>query len=393
MTNVSSQTKLFRAEGDRESVTRPYVPILLIKQGERQALEKVDQSTRALFTPWIRVLPPEAAGENAERTRSRELGRLAKVSGSDAVYLDVAGTPRRGRARARLGMPFVRQVYIEALSVDLPFVPVVPFDRPDLSETTAEFQSAALGASVLIRSDTVVMTGNRKFEDLLRDQVRQLAIEPARLDVMIDLGYIPSGLAGWESAVWLVRKVVGAVPWRSVILAGTSVPESFAAEVPDDSVGAVERREREVFQAVQRAVGVALRYGDYAVQNPYPPKSGFAKKARANIRYTSGSYLHVSRGGRALGEISRNDWPTEFHRAAARLIREAPFAGSDCCWGDQVVQDLATGARQARSHSGMRAAATCHHLSVVARELTPSKPQVARPTYARRVHATVTESL
>lgn len=393
MLTVSRQAKLFRAEGDPGSASRPYVPVLLIKQGERQALQRVEAATRDLFTPWLRVLPPEAAGEHAERTRFREMGRIAQASPERAVYLDAVGTPRRRGSNARIGDAFVRRVYEDALAADLPFLPVFPFGRPDLMTTIAAFQSPSHGAAVLVRSDATVMTDGRNLEDKLRDQVKDLAIEPARLDVMIDFGYLPPGLADPASATWLVRKVVGAAPWRSVIIAATSVPDSFAAEVLDDSVGGVERRERGLFQAIDGRVDFRLRYADYAVQHPIPPKPGFAKRARAAFRYTSGNYIHVSRGKHALGETPRDDWPSEFQRVATRLINEAPFAGVDCCWGDRFVVQLATGSRRARSHQGMRAAATCHHLSAIARELSPSQPHATRPTYGRRAPVTVTERM
>jgi hypothetical protein len=65
--------------------------------------------------------------------------------------------------------------------------------------------------------------------------------------------------------IWLVGQVAAAAPWRTVTLAGTSVPDSVAEEIPDDTIGGIERRERALFDAVQDAVDLRLRFGDHAV--------------------------------------------------------------------------------------------------------------------------------
>ena len=346
---------------------RPYVPILLAKRGERQALELVGEGTRSLFTPWLRVVSSASESDGSD-TSYGELRRIARVSTDEAVYLDAVGLQRRSRSRPGISVAFMQRLYQAAIEADLAFLPVYRFGRTDLLRTISDFQSLELGAAVLVRHDDALVMGVGSFEHNLREQVRSLAIEPARLDVMVDLGYIPPDSANSASVVWLVRKVIGAFPWRSLILAGTAVPESFAGEIQDDRVGWVERREATLFDAVQREIEAELRFADYAVQSPNPPGNVFMARARANIRYTSGGAIYVSRGGRPMGEIPRTEWPAEYRRVASRLVTEAPFAGDGCCWGDQFVAMLADGRRDAKSHHWMRAAATCHHLTFVAQE-------------------------
>ena len=241
-----------------------------------------------------------------------------------------------------------------------------PFRLTDVADLVRVFTSDAVGAAVLVPPDAGVAWSNASLDLELRDEVRRLGIPPAQLDAVVDLGYIPVGADGQASAIWLVRQVAAAAPWRSIIVAGTSVPDSVAEEVPDDSLSGIERRERALFETVQAEVDVSLRFGDHVVQHPVPPTPAAVPKMRASIRYTAGDFMYVSRGGRPLGEL--DDIPSEYRELALRLREHPPFAGSDCCWGDEFIEGLADGRIAAHGQHWMRAVGTCHHLTVVSRE-------------------------
>lgn len=368
MVSLSSQLRMFRQDGDPATIGHPYVPILLAKQGERMALERMPPGVWDSITPYIRIVPPELRDRTEADPPPEEIGRLARAARDHVLYLDPVGAPRRRRRIAPLGAAYVRQVYEAAVASDLAFAPVYPFHRRDLAGTTVAFTSDALGAAVLVPKDEAISWGSSRLDIELREEVRSLGIEPARLDALVDLGYISADANDVASVVWLVRQVANAAPWRSVILAGTSIPDSLSTEIPDDSLNAIERRERSLFDAVQAQVEYPLRYGDYAVQHPVPPATGAVPKMRASIRYTAGDFTFVSRGGQPIGEMARDQVPSEYQRLATRLYVHPPFERSECCWGDRFIEELAGGTRIARGQHTMRAVATCHHLTVVARE-------------------------
>ena len=381
MTTLSSQLRMFRRDGDPATIGHPYVPILLAKQGERTALEHLPPLVWESVTPCIRIVPPELRDRTEADPPPAEIARIARAAGDHAVYLDPVGAPRRRRRIAALGVSYVRQVYEAAVASDLVFAPVYPFRRRDLAPTTIEFATVGIGAAVLVPKAAAITMGVGRLDLELREEVRSLGIEPGRLDVIVDLGYISAGANDVSSVVWLVRQVTVAAPWRSVILAGTSIPDSLSAEIPDDSLNAIERRERALFLAVQGQVESPLRYGDYGVQHPVPPASGAVPKMRASIRYTAGDFTFVSRCGQPIGEMERDQVPGEYQRLAAQLVLHPPFDRSGCCWGDQFIEELANGSRTARGQHQMRAVATCHHLTVVAGERSliavATKPKTA----------------
>jgi len=383
MSVVSSQPRLFRREGDPSSMRRPYLPILLAKQGERIGLGHLDPTVRDLITPYLRIVPPELRRKDADAAPPEEIGRLARLLGDQAAYLDAVGAPRRDRRAAPLGATYVRDIYEAAEAADMAYAPVYPFGRPDLGSTIVAFASEALGAAFLLRAEAAVTWGGGRLRDRIRDEVRSLGIEPGRLDVVVDLGYLADGADDPTSTIWLVREVAVAVPWRTVVLAGTSIPDSVAREIPDDSLNGIERREQILFAAVQAAVGEPLRFADYGIQHPVPPTPNPVPQMRASIRYTSGHFTFVSRGGRPLGEIPSDDRPSEYREVAERLREHPQFSLGPCCWADQFIEEVADGRRIVRAQNSIRAVATCHHITVVAAERSTSAPPT-RPTARSR---------
>ena len=352
------------------------------------ALEQISAEAWASLTPYLRVVPPGLRRRRDDDPRPDEIARLARVTGERIVYLDAAGSPRRSPRLAPLGITYVRDVYEVAVASNLAFVPVYPFRRPDLVDTVASFASD-FGAGVLVTADSALTLGTGRLYAEIRDEVRTFGVEPSRLDALVDLGYIPPGSSEAGSAVWLLQQVMAAAPWRSVVLVGTSIPDSVASEVPSGSLGGIERRELGLYQAVQAKVGPGLRFGDYAVQHPVPPTPAPVPKMHASIRYTAGPFTYVSRGERPLGTVPRDDRPGEYREVAERLLALPPFMGLDCCWGDKFVEDLASGRTTARSQYWMRAVATCHHLTVVAAERAGTTPGTTRPTQRGRARRPV----
>jgi hypothetical protein len=380
---------MFHRTGDPSALQAAYVPILLAKRGERLGLEMLSPETRVGVTPFVRIVPPELRREDEADPPPREIARLAAVVGDRPIYLDAVGSPRRNRRPAPLGLDYARRIYEAATAGSLAFAPVYPFRRRDLAGIVQEFASPETGAAVLITVASAVTWGRADLRDELRDEVKTLAIAPGLLDAVIDLGYLPAGSDGRSSAAWLIREVSSSAPWRSLILTGSSVPDSVAAEIPDDALEGIVRRERVLFDALQNEVGQALRFGDYGVQHPVPPLRAPVPKMRASIRYTAGGVMLVSRGGRPIGEI--DDVPAEYQRLATRLRDHPAFVGVTCCWGDRYIEELASGTLVAYGQHQMRAVATCHHITSVVGEarLAPAAGGAVRRGVPSRSYAQV----
>ena len=382
MSPVSRQLGMLRRSPEVTSVLNAYVPILLVKRGERIALQHTATATAQALTPWLRIVPPELRGDEEGVAPATEMARLAAATGDRALYLDAVGTPRRRRRIAPLGGGYMQDVYEAAVASNLAFLPVYPFGRSDLADIVRRFAPDDLGAAFVVPASAALAYGSRQLADDLRVEVAKLGVDPERLDLMLDLGYIPPGMDEPSSVVRLALQAVSAARWRTVILAGTSVPDSLADEIADDSLNAIPRREVALFDKVQAHLAVRLRFADYAAQHPVPPPPGAVPKMRPSIRYTAGEFMYVSRG-RPMDELSHDEVPAHYRALAERLRMHSPFLGSACCWGDRFIEELADGRRVSRSQYWMRAVATCHHLAVVAGERSTGA-DAARTTPLRR---------
>jgi hypothetical protein len=382
MTSESRQLALLPRPAAVATLGREYVPILLVKRGERQALAHLAPETWLGLTPWLRVLPPELRSRDDDRPPDAEMLRLNEIVGDRALYLDVAGTPRRSRRAPVLDREYVHRHFEAAVTAGLAIAPVLPLGRNDLAPVVARF-AANLGAAVRLAPQDALTWSPREFESSIRRCVETLGIEESRLDVLIDLGYLDPNFDDQSSVLWLAEQVVAAARWRSVMLAATSVPDSLSAVIPEDSLNAIDRREATVIPSVEAAIGRHVRFSDYAVQHPVPPARGAAPKMRASIRYTSGPYMFVSRGGTPVGEINRGALSDHYRELASRLLQHRSFTGSECCWGDEFLERLADGRIEVRSQHSMRAVATCHHLTVLTREREPGRPPSDHPRRPR----------
>lgn len=368
MTRLSSQLGMFPREARTSTLLAPYVPILLMKRGEREALAHMPSAAVEGVTPWMRVVPPELRSSKDDGQPAAEFARLAGILRDRAVYLDIAGTPRRGRALPALDADYVDRLLDAATAAGLAYAPVYPLGRHDLARVVARHAQPDLGAAVLLTAAAAFTWGTRSITAEVKEQVGALGLEGHQVDLMVDLGYLREGADDPASAAWLVRAGADAYAWRSVILAGTSIPDSLAGDIPDDSLNGIERREARLFEAIRPMVTSRLRFADYGVQHPVPPAPAPGPKMRASIRYTAGGYMFVSRGGRPIGEINLDERAGHYRELATRLREHPPFVGGGCCWGDQTIEAMADGRVALRSQHKMRALATCHHLTAVAAE-------------------------
>jgi hypothetical protein len=372
---VSSQLPMFRLAAPQSSLLGDYVACLLVKQGEREALEHLTQETLEGFTPLLRVLPPELRTRESDIPPTSEFTRIAGAMGDRAVYLDVAGTPRRRRRAKTLSPEFVRLQYEAAQGAGLTFAPVYPFGRSDLASVIADATDHELGAALSIRAESGTTFGTRRFVDNLRDEVRQLRLSPAKLDLIVDIGYLSPGVDESESVIWLIGQALEAAPWRSAVLLATSVPDSLADHVPDGSVGAITLTERSLYASIAQQLTQPVRFGDYAVQHPVPPAPGAVPAMRASIRYPAGNLLLVSRGAGPLGEKSPDEVIAEYKTLAEQIRRSETFDGLECCWGDRFIFDIAESRRVARGQHHLRAVGTCHHITRLVADGIPGRLQ------------------
>lgn len=124
MKRLSSQLGMFPREATASTLMAPYVPVLLIKRGEREALSRLSAAALGRVTPWMRVVPPELRSTEDDTQPAGEFSRLAAILGDRAVYLDVVGTPRRDRALPPLDGEYLDRMLSSATAAGMSTDPV-----------------------------------------------------------------------------------------------------------------------------------------------------------------------------------------------------------------------------------------------------------------------------
>jgi hypothetical protein len=310
---------------------RSYVPILLDRSGERRALSHASDDVWQHMTPMVVVTRHgDHATPNSLRDRVRA---IADAVGSHAIYLDLAANVRpckwldtpKGRRRT------LAALYDAAEKRCLSFMPVAgTADRPCRLEIVGQV-AAEHGLGVAVRHQLGAAAGRsgNTLEDKLRRVLAELRVDERQADLMLELGYLSPDQQ--QSASWLGRRVdqVGhALKWRSIVLVATSVPRSLKDVCEMDSAGERERLEWALWREVCARASTVIAYGDYGIQNPRPPQSGW--RGFANVRYTTRAALLVSRG-HDISQMTNYD-NTEMCR---RITSSAEFEGAAFSWGDE----------------------------------------------------------
>jgi hypothetical protein len=339
--------------------------MLLMKRGEITALQRMAPHIKNGITPWLRVLPPELRSTRDSDPPFQAMSRLAADLAGQSVYLDAAAVRRRARRATSLDAPYVDAIYEAAGDAGLSFSPVYPMGRQDLADVVSmTARTVGLGAAIHVDAQSLVAWDGKRPADVLRADLELLEVPAGEIDLMVDLGYLASP-PDEISLRWLLSEFAGIAAWRSLIVAGTSVPDSVASDVERDALGVIPRREAMLAERAAAAAGRAVRFADHGVQHPVPPTPGPVPMMVPSIRYTAGGSLLVARARSAVKGRSLEDKRGDYQQLADRLVRHPSFR-RDCCWGDRYLEAVALGAMRPASQETMRAIATCHHIAEVA---------------------------
>ncbi|MDX3849542.1 beta family protein [Streptomyces sp. AK02-01A] len=341
-----------------------YVPILKGKRGEFTALGKVAPEVQAQIRPVLEVVPDEGRRDVLETFRKhawKELPKGLEVA-VDCGALWHAG-PVGGFFTGH-SMNWLSEAFGAWL---LPMVPVFRvFDPPGaLREVRDVHRAHGLGA--MLRLDIVALPADSSaISHEVRRALHALGITPEQVDLVLDAGYVPSDVAVAQAVPAMLHALDWArtAPWRQVVTAGGSFPQTLA-RLPRDRPNRLHRWETALWHKVARSFeGTPPVFGDYGVSHPAMPAKGW--RGSPNLRYTVGEDWQV------YVASQRRPGNDDFFALCAHLLESDHWAaqGEATSWGDQQFALCAHGHRaKAGAASEWRAWATSHHLAVVANSL------------------------
>ena len=373
MVTASRFPTLFEsADGIGEAFGSAYVPMLLDKRGELQALRKAPGTAWDHMVPLIQIVPkPERSADEVRMSPAQMIDTIAAAVRQHQFYLDPGGVARRTKKSALMSMNDVEAAYAQARRRGLGFIPVLPLNRTDVARLTAEVardNGAGLAARVHVRN--AIYAGGVNLANGVSAELETLGIADLPTDLLLDLDYLaPEVDLDGDDLGSLIRSFMNTRSWRTITLAATTVPGSYADLIDEGELRSINRREWGLYERLIASGLADVRFGDYGIQNCTPPDPMKVDKMVASIRFVIGGSIWVARGQGALQPMSLAEKAQQYSELASRLMGVDGFIGRACCSGDGLVEDVATGRVQVRTPHRWREAGTLHSFLTVTGDL------------------------
>jgi hypothetical protein len=390
MVTPSSHPTLFAGADPGPAFADAYVPILLDKRGERAALRDAPGSAWDGMVPWIQLLArAERDDKEAAKSPAEMILDIGEVTRSNLIYLDVSGVKRKSRNSPRLSRDEVEAALAQAVRQSLPFIPVLaPGTGPEAQVVVDVAKHVERGMAVRIRPRGLP---NDRSRELARELL-ELGAAGLELDLLLDFEYLaPDHRLTSREVARVIAQYGDAGRWRSITVAATTVPASFADLVGEGELLALPRREWQVYQDLVASGFDRVRFASYGVQNCVPPDSGSATNMVAGIRFADAESLWVGRGRGRLIEMSRDGKAAAFAELAQALTRVGTVVAGECCAGDRFVEAVAAGVIPNRRHEEWRRAGTLHDFVLNTRALATMRSQ--RTQVGRRTERPVSAGI
>lgn len=346
-----------------------YVPILFTKRGERIALANSAVAVKQRLRPLFVVQPLDWDFENdcPRKSVAEHLSNLprdlAQSWGTSDAFIDLVHIDDAPIGRGE--HPLVWLVG-QAGILGLDLTPVVSMNRSAAYMAAAASLASSHGVCLRLPVDEwPASVGAAAVDQLLND----LGISAADAHIVLDLADDVGSAAGMLASSEL-RSFPHLSDWRSITVAGTSVPETMP---PGPGLHVVGRYEWRIYQALRGLAAPLPRlptFGDYAIAGfgAGPDIDPRVMSISATLRYTIDTDILVAKGGLFKGSAGRSRGAAAVPPAAALLTGHADFKGPGHCGFDDWLLQVTAGTGGG-SPEIWRRVGTEHHLRVVTNQI------------------------
>lgn len=316
--------------------TYTYIPILRWKQGERRGLAQLQASARPDVRPLFLIGGDQFRLTKAQQKTGRSpaqefVNEVLADWGTEPFYLDASELPATGPGHH----PLI-DIAAAARVNGLQMIPATSLGAGSAYAAAVRTVTTADGRGVGLRVDlqefSTASTWSASWGGAL-----------GNIDLIADFGgSIVTVLSLGPAALAVFQNLHQAATWRSVTVAGTSMPLDFSGY--SAGVHVIPRAEWLLWQSLATA-GLPYRigYGDYATVSLAAPPPGIAWGYPINVKYTLQNDFLICRGVKTKGRGAVDMGPQLVGHA--QTIRNYPtrarIAG---CWGDDTIDDIAKGA-------------------------------------------------
>lgn len=272
-----------------------YIPILRWKRGEKRGLKSLSPSIVKDVCPLIAVTDDTFA-DQPETVRSPAMpasflfaDEVSKHWGARPFYLDASEIDGNGIHPLIATAKLCR----EASATLIPATTL---------GVRASYEAAVFNVAQADKRGVALVVSLREFTSAAH-WVPSWPHAVDQTDLIVDLEDKVATIADLGSALEIAfRNLARGKEWRSVTVAGTSMPKDFQ-EYDKDNVHLIERHEWTLWQQlISLSLPYRLDYGDYATVAAAPPPADIRWGFPINVRYTLPTQFLICRGVRTRGE-------------------------------------------------------------------------------------------
>jgi hypothetical protein len=313
-----------------------YIPILRWKQGEKRALKLVSKPLAEDVWPLIVVSEdtfadrPETITREAVSASFDFADDVYKHWGDRPFFFDASEIPPSDK-----GTHPLIDTAAECKKIGAKLTPATTLDAHESYEaavvSVAHDYSCGVALNVSLREFTSASDWAPSWPHAL-DQTDLIVDLADKVATVSDLGSILE--MGF-------RNLHRGKEWRSVTIAGTSMPANFS-EYEKDDVHFIDRMEYTLWQQlIASSQPYRLDYGDYATVAITPPPSDIGWGFPINVRYTLPTQFLICRGVRTRGKGAK-DMDKQLVKHANTIMKYRGRKRLDC-WADETIDKIATG--------------------------------------------------
>jgi hypothetical protein len=310
-----------------------YVPILRWKRGEKRGLKSLPESIVKDVYPLIAVTD-ETFSDQPETVRTEAISapflfadEVAKHWGARPFYFDASEVEGNGVHPLLATANLCR----EAGATLIPATTL---------SARASYEAAVLNVTQTDKRGVALTVSLREFTSAAL-WVPSWPHAPDQTDLIVDLEDRVATVADLGSALEIAfRNLHRATEWRSITVAGTSMPGDFQ-EYEKGDVHLIERMEWTLWQQlISLSLPYRLDYGDYVTVAIAPPPAGIRWGFPINVRYTLPTQFLICRGVRTRGEGAK-DMDKQLIGHANTIIRYKDRSRLHC-WADDIIDKIAS---------------------------------------------------
>jgi hypothetical protein len=348
-----------------------YVPVLKWRQGEYQALWRLNDAQKARIVPLIEVTPPDFDFEEwqPKKTIDEHLkkfaNRLKQKWGERPALID-AGLLHPA-TRMIGGTHPVSWLMDQVRPHGAYLIPVTEFERDDEYQDAVRMAHAVDGHGAALRC-SLEDAAEFGFADNVEALAERLELDVSDFDIVIDLkspNFEPlDGLAA------LLLSVLSASPAfqvaRSLTIVATAFPPSMA-EVKGP-IQFVSRREWLLYKVLIGILPLGARrptFGDYAIASPELPQGDMRLlKPSATVRYAVDDGWIIAKGSNV-----RDNGYEQYRGCCGAVTRDASYLGAGFSPGSDYIERCQSGAAKTGNLTTWRWVGTNHHIAKVVHDL------------------------